>query len=674
MDQMILFQSTPPAANVSAPETIRVPERFRAELFRSELEASRRLLLQYAARHPAVAPALGRLRLLEALALALDDCVGAAIAADVNAFADQTYPGQPITKEMYRQYAACSLERAGDPYRISADWQITALAAAADWSGLLAFFRRYPLARHMVDAVAANFQQSLLRCCDRLLEDWQDLQTFFFAGAPLQQLSEITTTGSDSHKGGGQVLLLRFQVAGLPGGGSLVYKPSDVERDFRIVGNTQALAAALDNLRVVTAKGVSQDVLLNAGAGSLGEMFTQQLPNVLGYTVPCYRILPVWPGSSLALDEGRYPIRKSYGYIEYLSNAAADRQFESPDQIDAFYRAFGVQLGLCWVFQMADLHQENLIVHQHLPYLIDLEVAYAGIMAVPSDTGLSIAYSRFSARSGNRNLQGWATDRLDYVQEPESEEVTKNALYDMEGELRRPTDADRQTIATAFQIAVDTIFANVDAYTQWLTAAQHCVTRQLPLGTGDLLGILRTLTNPAAAPAARLVDEIRLRLLDLFGQDGVSRWGELFYQACSGPGGANSADQVNLIYFRLQPTFSIWFDRQTALDYECGDIPAYYQKMDTPDLLGSTGAPIRVDCGLAVQYANADHQQALSAALIAIWGTETPLLPASYFTADVVEIQQQYLAALAANQNDFRTHRVRAATQNIGSWSNGPPA
>ena len=61
----------------------------------------------------------------------------------------------------------------------------------------------------------------------------------------MTELKKIKTTGNDFHKGGKQVLILTFQLAGPAAGGAgkpelgrVVYKPSAVEIDCRIVGDS----------------------------------------------------------------------------------------------------------------------------------------------------------------------------------------------------------------------------------------------------------------------------------------------------------------------------------------------------------------------------------------------------------------------------------------------------
>jgi Domain of unknown function (DUF4135) len=666
MEQIRLFQRTPPSPGGETPVNVDVPERYRAELFRVELESTRRLFDGYAQRHPAVSEALGSVRLLGTLALVLDDYVAPGVVADINVFSENAYPGRPIALEDYKRYVAAMLERAADPYRLAASWE-TATQTSSDgaWRGLQAFYRRYPMIRSMVDAATQNFQQSILRCCDRVLEDWPDLQTFFFGGTVLNKLVRIETTGSDFHKGGGQVVILTFCDAVLQER-RLVYKPTDVERDLRCVGDTAALAAALPNLQVVTNKGVTALILLNNAAGSLGEMLTAQAALTgSAYTVPVYHILPVWPGSALAAVNGAVPIRKSYGYLEFLTSDAADNQFATPQQRQQFYKSFGAEVALCWVFQIIDLHQGNLIVHDRLPYLIDLEMACTGIMESPSNTNLGQAYGRFTVPDPQRAVEVW-NSRLSYL--PAARRLpTKNALYDTAGTLVAPGAADRYQVSQAFINSVDLIMHNLAAYDAWILAAQHVVTRILPFGT-DLLQALAQGLNDPASPQSSVVfpEQIELKTLG-FGRDEIGNgWGANFLVAALAAAG--SAPALNLGYDAIAPKFAFWFDPRTAADFAAGDIPTYYQKMDTPQALNSVGDFVPVTYDSAIQATAAVSQQPLANALVTLWGTPPPLLPATYLTGNAFQILRDYLNALHLNVGNFRRTREAAGAVDINQW------
>lgn len=670
-----LFAHTPPEPPLHAPVVIDVPDTTRAEIVRPVLEQGLRAFEAYAERQPLVRPALSdaELRtLVSRLAALLDEYVAPGVVADVNAFGINWTGRANITQETYRRYAAACLERSADPYQPTVDVAIgTQTAHGGHWSGVAQFYRRYPMVRQMVDVSARQFVNSVLLCCDRVVADWPDIQTFFMNGAALNTLSRISATGSDFHKGGKQVLILTFRVTPplAPAVDQrLIYKPSDVERDFRIVGDTQALANALNGgqLRVVTNKGVSLANLVNNGPGSLAEMANALSQNRL--QVPTYRILPVYPGTSLAVVGDSVDIRQSYGYAEFLSSDAADNQLDD-QQIRAYYHSFGAQAAIAWAFQLTDMHQENVIVHAGLPYMIDLEMAYTGIMPTPDATKLDDAYWIFSVPSQAREIQGWDTAALVYTR-VNAIERTKNAIYTAQAPNvpRQPVVADRNRLRDGFLDFVNVLNANRAAFVAWLTNGQGMVTRLLPFGTPDLQNLLWRLNDQFdPATAVTYSGQIVLRMQDR-ASILLGTWGDNFNNAVANLP-INNAFDLNLNYDPIAPTFAFYSDPQMAADFAVGDIPAFYQKMSTTQALTSRGRFIPIPFGTGVQRTQAVGQAALTNSLTAFFAT-APVLPNQYFTSSPSTIITNYLQQFATQQ--FAATRVQAAVNNINGWPVAP--
>ncbi len=666
-----LFVHTPPEPPLHAPVVIQVPDTTRAEVVRPVLEQGLRAFEAYAERQPLVRPALSEAELralVSRLAALLDEYVAPGVVADVNAFGINWTGGANITQETYRRYAAACLERSADPYQPTVDVAIgTQTAHGGNWSGVAEFYRRYPMVRQMVDVTARQFVNSVLLCCDRVVADWPDIQAFFMNGGTLNTLNRISATGSDFHKGGKQVLILTFRVtpALAPAVDQrLVYKPSDVERDYRIVGNTTALATALNNaqLRVVINKGVSLANLVNNGQTSLAEMTNALSGGRL--TVPTYRILPVYPGTSLPVVGDSVDIRQSYGYAEFLSSDAADNQLDD-GQIRAYYHSFGVQTGLAWVFQLTDMHQENVIVHAGLPHMIDLEMEFTGLMALPDGTKLDDAYAVFQVPSQAREVQGWDTRDLIYSR-VNAVERTKNAIYTAQAPNvpRGPKVADRNRLQAGFLDFIVLLGANRQAFQGWITNAQDSVARVLPFGTPDLQTMLWRFNDQFDPPVAVTYSgQIALRLQDRAAVV-LGTWGDNFANAVQNLG-INNAFDLNLNYDPLAPLFAFYSDPQMAADFAAGDIPAFYQKLSTTQVLTSRGRFIPIAYGTAVQRAQVPNQVALNNSLANLFGT-APLLPNQYFTGAVAAILTNYVQQLGVQQ--FGPPRIQAASNSINNW------
>ena len=117
----------------------------------------------------------------------------------------------------------------------------------------------------------------------------------------IEELAEKSTTGNDFHKGGKQVLILSFSLAGQKDPGRIVYKPSSVEIDCRIVG---------DSTIVNTDKpqGYTQETSLTELINKYNSGRTRR-PGFTDCELPTYRILPY----------NRTSVPDGYGYMHSSS-------------------------------------------------------------------------------------------------------------------------------------------------------------------------------------------------------------------------------------------------------------------------------------------------------------------------------------------------------------------
>lgn len=301
-------------------------------------------------------------------------------------------------------------------------------------SGIDTFFDRYPLIKYAVETVTSHYQSNIELACERVCDDWDDLGKAFFEGRQLSRLSKIRTTGNDFHKGGKQVLILTFEVAGNgPGAtetGRVVYKPSAVEIDCRIVGDSSIFTpGGVSPKGPLDDAGYTQDASLTelinkynpAGQGRDGFTTGRRGGGRQGFVtraLPTYRILPYNRGS----------VAMAYGYIEFLTHAPDDlilppvdpgvstdpddkrprivqvvaaavmeqlsqaavakSDWITADPKDArvFYHQFGGIMAMATAISLSDVHVQNVIVHDRRPHLIDLEEALKKPMKDASET------------------------------------------------------------------------------------------------------------------------------------------------------------------------------------------------------------------------------------------------------------------------------------------------
>src|ERR1044072_8680923 len=111
----------------------------------------------------------------------------------------------------------------------------------------------YLISDHALVQIAANFQNNIRSCCERVYADRILLRDFYNDlyddTLIIDSLTEIKSSGSDFHKGGQQVLLLTFAIRHRKNGAlndiadqlRVVYKPGDLEADCLIVGDSEAV-------------------------------------------------------------------------------------------------------------------------------------------------------------------------------------------------------------------------------------------------------------------------------------------------------------------------------------------------------------------------------------------------------------------------------------------------
>src|SRR5947199_9599793 len=161
-------------------------------------------------------------------------------------------------------------------------------------------------------------------------------------GSCLDQLIDIRSTGSEFHNGGQQVLVVAFSTK--PAGPPLriVYKPSDLEVDCLIIGNTQAVNIFRPNFQQA-----SLMELLNNLIKTRADLALNQFPT--------YKILPISPGSQLRRDAaGRLPLRDSYGYIQFLEYDGIDAFLEDDGTCLRFYTFVGVLYAVACTLWLID--------------------------------------------------------------------------------------------------------------------------------------------------------------------------------------------------------------------------------------------------------------------------------------------------------------------------------
>ena len=574
------------------------PDELRASLYLTELQATRDFLFDTLRNDPQFggvyddrfAVALRDPALLDGYCEIIDKFIGASVSADLQCL---TTPGQPAPLPApYTDY--------GNYFDVN-----IFLANNGNFAtNVQQFYLRRPAAERAVQALTPSFQNNIRVACQRILTNWDDIGRTFARGGRLDRLRAIESTGSDFHKGGQQVLILSFDYLsivvaqepyGVDGVVRVIYKPSDIEVDCLIAGNSAAVNAVHANFQVASLFEIINTFVDAARA---------QTPT-LEY-LPTYDILPYNFGSGLVAQNGTLPIRSSYGFIQFLEHRDEPGRslwnwypFGSGDfriypLQDArtitrkFYQVFGQLLAVSSTFSIVDMHMENLIVSRYVPHQIDLEVALTRLIDDVSSTAC------FGPMGG---LTGETIDGVDFTWRPGGaagnihlaqvflDDVEKqNRLWTMVPNARVSPDMPLPTSALlrGFDQGITLLgqMAASPGLDAWFHRLTNTVVRYIPYQTLDFTAVM----------ASIYFDETRVSTANWFQDcvlDMVTGKYNLYHQ---NPTPLPNFAATQAAY--IEPDFR-----------EC-DIPVFYHRIYTSDIMDSRGIPVAMPVNIAVHGNN----------------------------------------------------------------------
>lgn len=484
---------------------------------------------------------------------------------------------------------------------------------------VLDFMGRYPIADYALGHLYTNFKENIYLACQRIIAD-EDLLTNFYSDLyeedfSILSLKKIKSTGSDFHKGGKQVLILTFTISHLVYYGvelgfapsieelKVVYKPNDLEADCLIIGDSAAVNKVINNFMT----------------SSLVEIYNTRLaaykqgnPGFTGEALPTYRILP---RNYISVHQGGYPlpIRNAYGYIEYLDNdisgvgaqifgyyplGSSDYLIFKSDNEQAitrkFYRQEGALTALACTFSLLDLHIENLRVKRYEPYLIDLEVCLTSAIDSVQETVL-------------------IANRIGAI----------NAFHvNFDPSKRKWIVTDRAGSASISWESQDEYFQN--RLWRWLPNYQkqlvRVVNNDLLSGFADGMTVLKAevtqVTSAFIAWFARLND-VLVRVLPYSTTDFTNIRNSIFIDVFNSPSRRNSqyAEQKDYVLLRQLtdefynyqvgdlPNYLVWQTALAGVDYDNLDIPVFYHRIGTQDIVNSSGAQVAIPANITI-FAN----------------------------------------------------------------------
>ena len=535
--------------------------------------------------------------LLTELAKMLDLSVGFAVDRDMQL----AFPGNPYT---YQQYFN---QRILDPN----DGTYAA--------NVQAFMQRFPITDAALQAITTNFQQNILQACQRIIQDRTAITNLFkdeYDFLTLDGLKDIESTGSDFHKGGKQVLILTFSISyfgqrfPVRDQLKLIYKPSDIEVDCLIVGDSAITKQADPNFNITA----SLTEIING----LIAQEKQNNPTSTLELLPTYRILPR-NYISQQMHPTVYPmpaIRNAYGYLEFLQYEAdigpnlggwnlgvtklkdwypfgSSDFLILPDQaegpiITKFYRQMGQWLALACTFSLQDLHLQNVRVMEYLAFLIDLEICLVKPVNSATDTSLMGQYGGITDESNNAEEFEWEVipNVLDQNQVVLSQKFIpktyQNRLYAL-----RPTKKlvppNAFYIVRGYNRMMEILRTGVcnNSFNAWFTRLNGVLVRYLPYSTLAFKAVSDIIFQRPNDPAD---------------------YGDQFLPTIQTT--LNNQLAIRFQDYQLNPTprpdFLVMQNAVSGDDYQHVDIPVFYHRIGTSDIMDSQGRLVAVPAQITI--------------------------------------------------------------------------
>lgn len=529
------------------------------------------------ANYPLFETALKDVRLLNEFCEIMDDFISPAVSADLIARAN---PGN----RTYNNYF--------DHFILNANYN----------TNVTNFMTAYPATNRAILSLTANFRTNIETACNRILDHWDDIGSVFTGdNSQLDKLIRIKSSGSDFHKGGKQVLILTFELyevvtdnedGAYPIGSTmnLMYKPSDIEADCLIAGDSEAVNSVHAGF---------QDSSLFEIFNDLVEQIKSENPTARLKKIPVYKILPYDYGSSFGPAAPDLPVRNSYGFIEFLEHrhepglgifgyypfGYSDFKIFPNDDAAAITREFYWQIGeltaLASSFSLIDLHMENMIAAKMQPHLIDLEICLTRPIQGVGSTGMFGTMGSITGEQLEGVIYSWVVRGVPgnlYMDKAFRSPYRQNRLWTMTPNAVVPVNANVNALLDGYIAAMAALrrgVQGVNVFTPWFARLNDAVVRYLPYSTREFQ------------------DQSSI----IYNEDHVAD--EDYYQT-------NIMQNLTIKYnnyqhnHTAQPKFLCWEPDYTEEDFQHCDIPVYYHRVGTTGVVDSRGVNVAVPDTIAI--------------------------------------------------------------------------
>ena len=527
------------------------------------------------------------------------------------------------------------------------------------------FFQTYQVTANILNRVAQNFRNNIKEACERIINDRGAILTAFLPPASnLTALTKFKSSGSDFHKGGKQVLLLTFSVYTAVQAGAnaeiaqsslrLVYKPSDLEADCLIAGNSAVVNQQHNTFNCISLFEVLNTAINNAKALN---------PALWLEPLPTYKILPMAYTSNqvagLPVD-----VHRTYGYIEFLQHeyepglgawgyypwGVSDYQiFQDEATIcERFYKIIGQISAIAATFSLSDLHSENIIVKEYTPYPIDMEISLT-IPIMTMDNTVLYGNAPFGGVSGDhappkafyQELPNVLPLEIRKAYVPAAENPPQNRLFRVaDSHLIQPRDYASQ-ICKSLRDMLGVIGATYGAglLAPWIGRVANVLVRSIPFST---LALKTILSKVVAEEHCTDINYLPIA---------IRQERTVAYEAWNG---AQTSD----------PTFLAIQENVVIGDFQNADIPIFYTRIGETNIVNSNGDVVPSP-GTVNHYDNAGNEVNTAYVLPPPPLHRNSYYPVSPFTAFVVNTQLQDLT-VALNANARTTHLVGEILNEFG--------
>jgi hypothetical protein len=448
------------------------------------------------------------------------------------------------------------------------------------------FLTKHKLAAHALNMLTQNFINNIKQTCDRIIGDIDKINNLFndvYPGGKISELIEIKSTGSDFHKGGKQVLILSFKTTQIPKF-KLVYKPGDIEIDCLLIGDSSVVNHLTPNFMELSLVEIINDridkELKLDPESSLVKLRTLHI-------LPRNPTSNCEPGPSLP----ERAIGDSYGYIEYIERDDPITN-DKENIVKKFYRSMGQWAAIACIFSFTDLHAENVLVKEHEPVLIDMEVSLIKIVEHIFDTNLCIDVGGITGQiriTQNSRLKVDESGKYFEVDVEEKVE-TQNRLYESYESGAKVINVNWIYLLYGFQSGMNLLSKIISEtnFFRWMDRLNNVLVRFVPISTNEFGKTLRG--HYRGAPTKNdqgedlttegsMKDLLKIKwdyYLKIYNQDMKEALKE------KEKTGIDKSRFIN-------PRFIIWQDSIVGVDFRNMDIPVFYNRIGYADIIDSRG-------------------------------------------------------------------------------------